>query len=63
MILGILKIGGVFAKSPAPPLALEHIYGFDLLGKADRSRAFSIDAAEFERQDWSRAGLGPTDGA
>lgn len=60
-ILGILKVGGVFAKSPAPALALEHIYAFDLLGKADRSSEFSIDAAEFERQDWSRVGLGPTD--
>ncbi len=60
-ILGILRIGGVFAKSPVPALAMEHIYAFDLLGKTDRSSDFSIDAAEFDGQDWSRTGLGPTD--
>jgi hypothetical protein len=62
-ILGILKVGGVFAKSPAPSMALEHIYALDLLSKTDRSDEYSIDAAEFERQDWSRIGLGPTDAA
>lgn len=60
-ILGVVKLGGVFAKSPAPSMALEHIYVHDVLGKADRSSEYSIDAAEFERQNWHQIGLGPTD--
>ncbi len=60
-ILGVLKVGGLFARSPAPALPLEYIYALDLASKADRSGEYSIDAAEFERQDWSQVGLCPTD--
>lgn len=59
-ILGLLKIGGVFAEGSS--FALEHIYAYDLLEKKDRSTEFSIDPKVFEAQDWRNIGLGPTDG-
>lgn len=62
-ILGIVKVGGVFARSPTPAMQLEHIYALDLLSKTDRSDEYSIDAVEFEQQNWSQVGLGPTDAA
>ena len=59
-ILGILKIGGIFARSLHPPAAaLEHIYVYDLTSETDRSAEFSVNAAVFEAQDWSSTGLGP----
>lgn len=60
-ILGILKIGGLFAKSPNPGYELEHIYAYDLMQKTDRSNEYSINAKEFDRQDWLSVGLGPTE--
>lgn len=60
-ILGILKVGGVFAKARPPAMALEHIYVHDVLGRRDRSAEFTIDGAAFENQDWKTVGLGPTD--
>jgi hypothetical protein len=59
-ILGLLKIGGVFAEGQKG-FALEHIYAHDLLGKRDRSAEFSINPAIFDAQDWENAGLGPKD--
>lgn len=59
-ILGLLKIGGVFAAG-SKNYALEHIYAYDLLEKRDRSTEFSIDPGVFEVQDWRKIGLGPTD--
>ena len=61
-ILGVLRVGGVFAKSPTPAMALEHIYAYDLAAQADRSGEFSIENDEFARQDWRSVGLGPTQG-
>jgi hypothetical protein len=61
-ILGLLKIGGVFANG-GQGVELEHIYAYDLLEKRDRSGEFKIDPAIFEKQDWRKIGLGPTDGA
>lgn len=60
-LLGVLKVGGVFAKSPPPAIALEYIYAHDLLEKRDRSNEFSIDDAAFTRQNWQAVGLGPSD--
>jgi hypothetical protein len=60
-ILGVLKIGGVFAKSPAPARQLEHMYIYDLTGKCDRTSEFSIDPAQFAMQNWMTIGLGPAD--
>ena len=60
-ILGVLKVGGVFAKSPKPEDGIPHIYVYDLGEKRERTAEFSIDAAEFDRQDWSTIGVGPTD--
>ena len=60
-ILGLLKIGGVFAAG-RKGFALEHIYAYDLLEKKERSGEFSIDPTIFEAQDWRKFGLGPTDG-
>ncbi|MBE0619154.1 MAG: HNH endonuclease [Burkholderiales bacterium] len=60
-ILGILKVGGIFAKSPRPGFALEHIYVHDVRQETDRSNEFSIDGAEFDRQDWKTVGLSPAD--
>jgi hypothetical protein len=62
-ILGMLKVGGLFAASNGPGDLIEHIYAYDVLGRADRSSEFSIDAAEFEKQHWRTAGLGVTDAA
>lgn len=62
-ILGMLKIGGIFADAGGPCVLIEHIYAYDVLGKKDRSSEFSIDATEFEKQDWNKVGLGITDAA
>jgi HNH endonuclease len=59
-ILGILRIGGIFASAGGPAAKIEHVYAFDLLSGADRSTEFSIDPVLFERQDWRKIGLGPT---
>jgi hypothetical protein len=59
-ILGILKIGGLFAAAGGPVELIEHIYAYDVMNKADRSGEFSIDGAEFDRQVWKKIGLGPT---
>ncbi len=58
-ILGILKVGGIFADAGGPAVLIEHIYAYDVLGRADRSDEFSINAGEFNRPDWSTVGLGP----
>jgi hypothetical protein len=60
-ILGILRIGGLFARSQTPGCELEHIYAYDLVQKADLSSDYSIDSSVFERQNWLSVGLGPTD--
>lgn len=60
-ILGVLKVGGVFAEASPPAFPLEHIYAYDVLGRRDLSDDFSIDANTFEQQDWREAGLGPSD--
>lgn len=60
-ILGVLKVGGLFAKSPAPAMPLEYIYAYDIVAKADRSAEFTVDEAVFEHQSWKTVGLGPTD--
>ena len=60
-ILGILKIGGLFAKGPYPGNELEHIYAYDTCVKRERTSEFSIDPSIFEHQNWSTIGLGPTD--
>lgn len=60
-ILGVLKVGGVFARVTPPNLALEHIYSYDILGQQEVSDSFSIHAATFERQNWKTVGLGPAD--
>lgn len=60
-ILGIVKVGGVFAKSQPPSAAIEHIYVHDLLKKQDRSSEYSIDNNEFTAQNWRTIGLGATD--
>ncbi len=60
-ILGLLKVGGIFADAGGPVDLLEHVYVYDVLGKIDRSAEFSIESAEFDRQDWTGVGLGPTD--
>jgi len=60
-ILGILKVGGLFAKSPTPACELEHIYAYDLTQKADRSNEYFIDSSIFDHQNWRSVGLGPTD--
>jgi len=60
-ILGVLKVGGVFAKSPNPGYELQHIYAYDVAQKSERTGEFSIDPTEFDRQDWRTIGLGPTD--
>ena len=60
-ILNAFRVGGVFAQGPAsngPPV--EEMYAYDLLTRRERSQEFSIDSAEFERQDWDRVGLGAT---
>ncbi|WP_429032535.1 HNH endonuclease [Bradyrhizobium sp. I1.14.4] len=60
-ILGMLKVGGVFADAGGPSVLIEHIYAYDVLGQLDRSSEFSIDPAEFEGQDWKSIGLGVAD--
>ncbi|KAB2680961.1 HNH endonuclease [Brucella pseudintermedia] len=60
-ILGILKVGGVFAAAPPPGIPLEFIYAHDVLGRRDVSADFSIDASAFERKDWKTVGLGAAD--
>ncbi|PZR44940.1 HNH endonuclease [Paraburkholderia fungorum] len=60
-ILGVLRIGGVLAAAGGPSDLIEHIYVYDLDSRADRSSEFSIESSEFERQNWSTVGLGPTD--
>jgi hypothetical protein len=35
-------------------------YVYDLAQKADRSKEFFINGAEFDAQDWRAVGLGPT---
>lgn len=57
-LLGVLKIGGVFAKASAPSIAMEHIYVYDLVSRSDRSSEFSIKSQEFEVVDWNNAGHG-----
>ncbi|MFT4108811.1 HNH endonuclease [Propionicimonas sp.] len=60
-ILGVLKVGGIFAKSFVPCMALEQIYAYDILGRQDVSGSFSVDPETFEQQNWSMVGLGPAD--
>lgn len=62
-ILGVLKVGGLFAATSGPSELIEHIYAYDVLGRVDRSSDFSIDGAEFEKQDWNNIGLSPADAA
>jgi hypothetical protein len=59
-ILGVFKIGGVFARG-TPGTSLEHIYVYDVAGKADRSSEFSIDHATFDAVDWRTTSLGTAD--
>lgn len=60
-ILGLVKVGGVFAKASPPSAALEHIYAYDVLGRREISDTFSIDPDIFEHQNWETVGLGVTD--
>ena len=60
-VLGVLKVGGVFAAAPPPALLVEEIYASDIARQADRRAEFSIDTAQFEQQDWRTVGLGPND--
>ena len=60
-ILGLLKLGGVFADAGGPCERLEHVYVYDVMGKTDRSAEYLIDAAQFDQQDWGSVGLGFTD--
>lgn len=60
-ILGVLRLGGVFAKAPAPSILIEEIYVHDVWGRADVSGDFSIEAVAFEAQEWRNVGLGPDD--
>ncbi|WP_171070345.1 HNH endonuclease [Methylobacterium terricola] len=60
-ILGILRVGGVFAGAGGPAKQIEHIYAYDVLERSDRSREFSIDLQKFNQQNWREVGLGPDD--
>jgi len=60
-ILGVLKIGGLFARVP-PGQELQHVYAYDLVQTSDRSNEFAIAPAVFDAQDWRSVGLGPQDG-
>ncbi|SNT02237.1 HNH endonuclease [Tardiphaga sp. OK246] len=60
-IMGILRIGGLFASAGGPCDLIEHIYAFDLERQALRTAEFSIDRVEFEKQNWATIGLGATD--
>ena len=58
-VLGVLRIGGIFAAASNSPVALEeHIYAYDLLEQQERSREIKIDAKLFERQNWKTVGMG-----
>lgn len=60
-ILGVLKVGGIFADAGGPAVLVEHLYVYDVLNQLDRSGEFSIDPTDFEHLDWRAVGLGPTD--
>jgi hypothetical protein len=61
-LLGVVQIGGLFAKaSRLPATEIEHIYAYDLIQQADRSREFSIDREVFRKQNWDEVGLAPTE--
>ena len=60
-ILGMLKVGGIFAATDGPAELIEHIYAYDVLGRRERSSEFAINAFEFESQNWETVGLGPSD--
>ncbi|MDW3098675.1 MAG: HNH endonuclease [Alphaproteobacteria bacterium] len=60
-ILGVLKVGGLFAKADGPTELIEQIYVYDLCSNAERSDEFVINPFEFEGQDWDSVGLGPTE--
>ncbi|BCG98699.1 hypothetical protein MesoLj131b_06990 [Mesorhizobium sp. 131-2-5] len=60
-ILGIMKIGGLFADAGGPAILIEHIHAYDVLGRRDRSQEFSIDPFEFERTNWKTVGIGPSE--
>ncbi|MGC2087057.1 MAG: HNH endonuclease [Bradyrhizobium sp.] len=60
-VMGVLRIGGLFAAAGGPSDLIEHIYVYDLDGQADRSSEFSVNQREFEQQDWRTVGLGPAD--
>jgi hypothetical protein len=57
-ILGVLKIGGLFAESPKSGYEMQHIYAYDVIQKRDRTAEFSIDPEEFDQQNWRTVGLG-----
>jgi hypothetical protein len=60
-VMGILRVGGLFASAGGPSELIEHVYAYDLVQQRDRSAEFWINPDEFERQDWRAAGRGPTD--
>jgi hypothetical protein len=60
-ILGMLKVGGIFAEAKGPVDLVEHIYAYDVLEERDLSDKFSIDATEFERENWITVGFGIAD--
>ena len=60
-VMGILRVGGLFASAGGPSELIEHVYAYDLVQQLDRSAEFSIDPGEFDRQAWQAVGLGPTD--
>lgn len=57
-IMGVLKVGGIFAKGSLGTL-VEHVYAFDLVTQKDRSNEFYILPAEFENQVWKNQGISP----
>ena len=60
-VMGVLRVGGVFADAGGPSDLIEHVYAYDLVQQRERSGEFSIDPSLFDKQDWKAAGLGPTD--
>ncbi len=60
-VMGILRVGGLFASAGGASELIEHVYAYDLVQQRDRSAEFSINPHQFEQQDWKAAGLGPTD--
>lgn len=60
-ILGMLKIGGIFAETPPPGIAVEFIYAYDVASQQDVSNAFSIDSSSFDGVSWESEGLGTSD--